>query len=62
MIAINSWQGRSASAIPLEEGDVKDDGVNYGGQDLVRVREGGQACRNGRKNMAQSTDAGPTAC
>ena len=38
----NSWQGRSDSAIPLEEGDDKDDGVEYGGQDLVRMREGGR--------------------
>ena len=38
--ASNISQGRSASAIPLEEGDNKDDGTNYGIQDLVRVREG----------------------
>ena len=38
--ASNSSQGRSASAIPLEEGDGKDDGADYGGQDLVRLREG----------------------
>ena len=38
--ARNSWQVRSASAIPLEEGDDKDDGTDYGVKDLVRVREG----------------------
>ena len=39
--ASKSLQVRSASAIPLEEGNEKDDGVDYGGQELVRVREGG---------------------
>ena len=38
--ASNSWQGRSDITIPLEEGNDKDDGANYVGQYLVRVREG----------------------
>ena len=40
MSASNSWQGLSYSAISLEEGNVKNDGPDYGGQDLVRVRDG----------------------
>ena len=58
----NSWQGRNASAILLGEGDDNYDVSKYGVQDLVRIREGGQACRNCINNMAQGTDAGPTAC
>ena len=38
--ASNSWQGRRARAILLKEGNDKDDGTNYGGQELVRVWEG----------------------
>ena len=40
--ASNSWKGKSASAILLEEVDNKDDGADYGVQDLVTVREGGR--------------------
>ena len=40
--ATNSWKGGSDSAIPLEEGNEKDDGDNYGGQNLVRMREWGR--------------------
>ena len=60
--ANNSWQGRSSRAIPLEEGKDKYYGADYGGLDLVRMREGGQTCRNVRNNMAQGTEAGTTAC
>ena len=60
--ASNSWQGQSDRAIPLEEGNNKDDGANYGVQDLGACAGGGQAYRNGRKNMARSTNAGPTVC
>ena len=38
--ASNSCQCQITSVIPLEEGDDKDDGANYGGQDLVRVLKG----------------------
>ena len=38
--ASNSWQGRRARAILLKEGNDKDDGTNYGVQELVRMQEG----------------------
>ena len=38
--ASNIWQGQIPSAIPLEEGNGKDYGADYGGQELVRVWEG----------------------